>query len=281
MPMKIVLLILILAPLNLFGQAASHCSLPVVLLDKNGEFAPHVLAQDLLLRARNQSIAISSLEELAPQNVVLFLDTSSQMARFRHTRKDQLLLLYWLASSAPNNVSLVIYSGKIEAVIQGREKVQAELMARGNREESFGGDSDFVPLARKAVEAMLSTPGDVIFAIGPPRYRASSDSRRDLLHALQKRGVRLFYMENYYAPPAEVSGLHSEALKSGGMSFIWHTRFRGMALTDFRQMFVNEMYRFYRLEFDVSPDFKEAVEVRYQGSTKGMSAFSPRSPVCQ
>src|SRR6185369_110664 len=111
-------------------------------------------------------------------------------------RNRQLLLLYWLAASAPSQVGLLAYAGKIDGILQGKETVLSELRSRGSREEILGGESAFMPALLQTAKAMRSAPGgDAIFVIGPAFMPTLRSDREELLRILQQRGIRLFYMQ--------------------------------------------------------------------------------------
>jgi hypothetical protein len=77
-------------------------------------------------------------------------------------RNRQLLLLYWLAASAPSQVGLLAYTGKIDGILQGKETVLSELRSRGSREEILGGESAFMPALLQTAKAMRSAPGGTL-----------------------------------------------------------------------------------------------------------------------
>lgn len=257
------------------------CQVPVIVLDSKSEPVSHLATSDLALSIDHYPIQIAEFTERAPQNVILVLDNSTEMSRIRSGWKNQILLLYWLASSAPNDVSLIVSSDTIDAVIEGREKVLAELKSRGERDPSFHGDSVLASTILKTIKAMKDHPGDVVLAIGPPHYGASGKIKKDIREALWARGVRLFYLETkfreaFWSLPAGFD-LRPETVASGGA-----VASIGPSPESVRQALVDQMYRFHSVSFTLPPKAQSdgEMEVRYSGPLKSVTVAAPKRAVC-
>ena len=271
------------------AQVSGRCVLPVSIIDSESQSVIRVDVSDLKIRVGDATVPILSLKKQAPSNVVLLLDSSRQMSGDNIQRNRQLLLLYWLAASAPSQVGLLAYTGKIDGILQGKETVLSELRSRGSREEILGGESAFMPALLQTAKAMRSAPGDAIFVIGPAFMPTLRSDREELLRILQQRGIRLFYMQfsfsNYRANSNNlVAELTKEARESGGEGFTW-PELSGpkSAIEDVRDRLVNEMYRYFLVEFDrPSKEPQDApIIVTLTDSTSSAHLLFPARAICK
>ncbi len=288
-PMRRALLAVTLLLLGSLPSPAqsTHCVLPVSVTDADSEFIERLGSDNFSLEIGASTAAISSVERQVTRNVVLLLDSSRQMSGSDQQRNRQLLLLYWLAASAPSKVSLVAYTGKIDAILDGKEKVLAELNSHGSKREVLGGDSVYMSALLRTAKAMEVRPGDVIFVIGPAFKPTVGSDREELLRILQQRGIRLFYMQLYFPSWYAVRfapELNKEAKLSGGFGFMWPELSGPKSkIEDVRDRLVNQMYRYYLLGFDwptgVSRD--SSVKVEHHGNAdRPATLLYPARPVC-
>ncbi len=287
MPMKKVGVLpfcLLWAGLLALAQDGARCVLPVNVVDVDTQFVTEIGNESLAIWVGNVFVKPLSVVKQAPRNVILLLDSSRQLRGGPTQRNRQLLLLYWLAASAPNDVSLLAYTGKIEAVLRGKKNVLAELKSRGAKPEFLGGESDIMATLLHTATAMEAEPGDVIFVIGPAVLPISGSDRKRLLRILQRRGIRLFYMQ-FLRYQDLMPLLHTEAKLSGGSGFVWPEEPRARStneIEELRERLVNQMYRFYRVEFDwpAGPSANSPIEIHVRDSQRETKLLYPAAPVC-
>lgn len=288
---------ILLTASGLFAQTVTTCTVPVTLLDREFNFVSDVSAEDLRVTYGSTSVRIISMERSTPSHVVLLLDSSKPMKEgYPNPRPQQLDLTYFLASAAPNEVALVVFTDEIQAVMEGREKVKQEIMARESGKDETKGKSEMITALNRTAESMNAKPGDVIFAVGlDGNARSRKEEREQLRGTLLRRGIRFFYLESKF-PRGPFGMSHSsgniirefetEARDSGGYSNIWpvHPSMNEW-MGILKDSYVNSMYRFYKVEIEEPKPWipNQAFEIEYVNKSSpkhGVRLLYPKEPVC-
>jgi hypothetical protein len=288
--------LLLIVSITAVAQPAGRCVIPVTVLDRESTFVPYAGADDFKVKVGDRDARVLSVEKHVPAHVIFLLDSSTSMKQApSNPRPLQLELLYLLASAAPANVALVEFSDQIEVVLDGREKVLSELTARISGKDHVGGGSQLTTVAQHIAEAMVAEPGDVILAIGAGRSTgASKQSRQQLLETLNNKGIRFFYIEavvpvrefmseRYIPPPPQ---FYEVAKKSGGRAgSLAIVPGIDRAFGELKDLLVNDMYRFYRVEVEApfNDDASRKVEVQFTraGDSHGKTlTYYPETVTC-
>jgi hypothetical protein len=260
--MLVLLLLLLASGIGVSAQAQPACegrvAFPVVPLDDQFQFISNLEKTNFRIEINRREITPTAVQLAYPENVVFFLDSGPGSWTTKAQREYALRVAFFTSSAAPASsaVSMIVFGEKIEAVIEGRDAVQKELMARLSGQDPKLKGSNPLETVERALESLNARPGDSLFVITSGNVGGKDSAMQErLLAQLQKKGVRLFLFTVDHWRSGFGSDGGTVPQRSGGTWRLVNLAYKDYFRTpeEWKDRLISLIYRSYLVQLEVPP----------------------------